>query len=349
MAQGVSPLDTAHREPLHAAQLDHHGRRLATASADHCVRVWDVETRSFVTELNGHEGPVWAVAWSHPMFGPLLASTGEDRCVLVWQEAENEWLLAHRLELQGPSMGLAFSPWEYGLQLVAASCDGSVTVLSYCEGLEQEERWRVEAFRAHEGGVFAVCWAPATSPAVLNSAEPAGRSTVLGPRRLVTGGADSQVRIWRHDELTDAWVDQHHFPTGEHGDWVRDVAWRPNVGIPANTIASCAEDGTVVIWTQAMVGQPWGRQAKWPLGASAWQLSWSATGSILAVADSNNQVALYKEAQDGSWEEVDAFEEEGPDGTSGALDTPGSKGLPNLPRFEEANPWRLPAEGRGGQ
>lgn len=348
MAQGVSPLDTAHREPLHAAQLDYHGRRLATASADRCVRVWDVETRCFVTELNGHEGPVWAVAWSHPMFGPLLASTGEDRCVLVWREAEGEWLQVLRQELQGPAMGIAFSPWEYGLQLAVASCDGNVTVLSYSEGLEvEEERWRVEAFRAHEGGVFAVSWAPATSPAVLNSAEPAGRSTVLGPRRLVTGGADNQVRIWRHDELTDAWVDQHHFASGEHGDWVRDVAWRPNMGIPANTIASCAEDGTVVIWTQAMVGQPWGRQSKWELGASAWQLSWSVTGSILAVATSNNQVVLYKEAPDGSWEGVDAFDEEGPDEAAGArpgaLDASSPK---DLDRFKQAGPWGPSAESR---
>jgi len=329
MAQGASPLDTAHREPLHAVQLDHHGRRLATASADRCVRVWDVETRSFVAELHGHEGPVWAVAWSHPVFGPVLASAGEDRCVLVWREAEGEWLQVHREELQGPVMAVAFSPWEYGLQLAAAACDGNVAVLSYRDGAgEGEDRWRAELFQAHKGGVFAVCWAPATSPAVVTSAEPAGRSTVLGPRHLVTGGADSQVRIWRHDEHTDTWADQHRFPSGEHGDWVRDVAWRPNVGIPANTIASGAEDGTVVVWTQEMEGRPWTRTSKWELGASAWQLSWSVTGSILAVATSSNRVLLYKETPDGGWESV-----EDPD--EGGLGAPGPEGML---AFGEAGP-----------
>merc|ERR1712079_924080 len=106
----------------------------------------------------------------------------------------------------------------------------------------------------------------------------------------------------RYDELTDQWADNFHFPSGEHRDWVRDVAWRPNVGIPSNTIASCAEDGTVVIWTQAMVGQLWRIQNKWQLDASAWQLAWSVTGSILAVTTSNNKVLLYKETIEGGWE-----------------------------------------------
>lgn len=308
LAQGVSPLDTAHRDPIHAAQLDHFGKRLATASADHCVRVWDVETRHFVVELCGHDAPVWTVAWAHPMYGPMLASGGEDHCAVLWREAEGEWCQVHRHKAAGSVMVVAFSPWEYGLQLAVASCDGQVAVLSSLE--KSVDDHRKEAFRAHEGGVFAVCWAPATNPAVLQSAN-AARSTSLGPRRLVTGGADKQVRIWRHDELTNAWADQHHFPSGEHSDWVRDVAWRPNVGIPPNWIASCSEDGSVVIWTQAMWNQKWEKQTRWQLDASAWQLSWSVTGSILAVSTSHNQVLLYKETLEGSWERVESLEDEG--------------------------------------
>lgn len=393
MAHGISPLDTAHRGPIHAAQLDHFGRRLATASEDHCVRVWDVEARCFVTELKGHKAPVWAVSWSHPMYGPVLASAGEDRKVLLWREAEGEWCLIHSHEMQGAALSAAFSPWEYGLQLAVASSDGQVAVVSLREpepapstplaaplqqplarwhsssprlapstppvpaspvhrGTDDEgasehtkvsDRWRVETFRAHEGGCFALCWAPAASPAVVASAAGAesqraasaatssgagvaggdagtaataegadrSRSTVLQPRRLVTGGADNQVRIWRHDKQTSAWADQHHFPSDAHSDWVRDVAWRPNAGIPANTIASCAEDGTVVIWRQAMIGQPWGRQEKLKLDASAWQVSWSVTGSILAVSTSSNQVLLYKELLDGSWDRAEMLDELG--------------------------------------
>ena len=49
-----------------------------------------------------------------------------------------------------------------------------------------------------------------------------------------------------------------NFPaTTSHTDWVRDVAWRPNLGIPSNTIASASEDGSVKIWKQDMEGTAW--------------------------------------------------------------------------------------------
>ena len=36
--------------------------------------------------LRGHEGPVWAVAWGHPKFGSILASSSYDGKVFVWRE-----------------------------------------------------------------------------------------------------------------------------------------------------------------------------------------------------------------------------------------------------------------------
>jgi len=38
-----------------------------------------------------------------------------------------------------------------------------------------------------------------------------------------------------------------------HSDWVRDVAWAPNAGIPVSTIATCSQD-CCVIWTKNEVG-----------------------------------------------------------------------------------------------
>lgn len=318
-------LDTEHRDPIHVAQLDHYGKRLATASSDHRVRVFDVETRRLVVELgrrngppigrDGHAGAIWAVAWAHPKYGQVLASAGEDKLVLIWRgprlsdstgETEDDyWNVIGRHDSQGPVIAAAFSPWEYGLQLATASCDGIVTVLSHNGAAQLEsDAWRKESFHAHEGGAFAVCWAPAASPAVSSDAAEAQTMhlAAMGPRRLVSGGADHTVRIWRYDAQSSQWVDQHRFPEEEHGNFVRDVAWRPNMGIPSNTVASCDEDGTVVIWTQAMLDQPWTRQFRLKLDAAAWQLSWAVTGSILAVSTSANGCYLLSETREGEWQ-----------------------------------------------
>lgn len=37
-------------------------------------------------------------------------------------------------------------------------------------------------------------------------------------------------------------------PLGEHGDWVRDVAWCSNIGLMHEMIASCSEDMTCKVW-----------------------------------------------------------------------------------------------------
>uniref|UniRef100_A0A7S1P0S6 Anaphase-promoting complex subunit 4 WD40 domain-containing protein n=1 Tax=Vitrella brassicaformis TaxID=1169539 RepID=A0A7S1P0S6_9ALVE len=87
----IAALDLApHGGPVHDAQLDHHGKRLATASADQSIRIWDVSTErpSFVAELKGHAGPVWQVTWSHPKFGSCLASCGSDKRVHRVEEGD---------------------------------------------------------------------------------------------------------------------------------------------------------------------------------------------------------------------------------------------------------------------
>ena len=41
--------------------------------------------------LYRHEGPVRQLAWSHPMYGSLLASCSYDRKVIIWKEQNGAW------------------------------------------------------------------------------------------------------------------------------------------------------------------------------------------------------------------------------------------------------------------
>lgn len=44
-----------------------------------------------VSVFCSHEGPVWQVAWAHPMFGNILASCSYDRKVIIWKEENGTW------------------------------------------------------------------------------------------------------------------------------------------------------------------------------------------------------------------------------------------------------------------
>eukprot|EP00953_Heterococcus_sp_UTEX-ZZ885_P005511 3438-Heterococcus_DN1.PRE.2 len=65
----TSPLmaiETLHKEMVHDAQLDYYSRKLATASSDRTVEIFDISDKGSqrTAVLTGHEGPVWQATGS---------------------------------------------------------------------------------------------------------------------------------------------------------------------------------------------------------------------------------------------------------------------------------------------
>jgi len=279
---------------LHDVRLDYYGRKAASASGDNTVRIWNVADGQLqpAQELKGgHEGPVWKVSWAHPKFGSIIASCGYDMKVIIWKEVHNSWQIAYADSYHAASVNdVEFCPWEHGLRLACASSDGNVSILTY----QYDGSWRRTAFPAHAGGVQALSW----SPVQYRDGQP------TQSLRMVTGGCDNSVSIWKCEG--EAWSPESA-PLA-HSDWVRDVAWRPD---GSGVIASGSWDKSVLIWKQEMEGQPWRQACKLTLPGKVESLSWSGTGSILAVSCGESEALLYKEAYDGRYEEIGKVNEPG--------------------------------------
>lgn len=82
------------------------GRRIASASDDGTVQVWDTFTGSKVLTYRGHTGPVHAVAWTFDR--THIASGGADTTVQVWDATTGTRTLAYRGH-RGPVRTLAWS------------------------------------------------------------------------------------------------------------------------------------------------------------------------------------------------------------------------------------------------
>jgi len=225
MATTLSTIDTQHEDMIHDVQPDFYGKKIATASSDRTIRIFEIGENNtgtnLLSEIKGHEGPVWQVSWAHPKFGSLLASGSYDRKVCIWKEtSNNNWTKIYEYDKHESSVNsIAWAPHEVGLCLACASSDCSISVITH-KGDNTWEATRIP--NAHAIGVNAVSWAP-VSTALINSAP--SQQIV---KRFVSGGCDNLVKIWRYSD-TDGWRVEE--PTlAHHTDWVRDVAWAPNIG-----------------------------------------------------------------------------------------------------------------------
>jgi len=298
MVSVMQTIDTNHEDMIHDAQMDYFGVKLATCSSDRAIKVFDVKQDQYNLhqELVGHEGPVWQLAWAHPKFGSILASCSYDKKVVIWKETNRKWAQLYTYTAHESSVNsVSWAPHEFGLVLACGSSDCTISIVSSVDG----ENWEAKRIQnAHSIGVNAVHWAPALVPTKLTVDSAADIRPEM-TKRIVSGGCDAYVKIWREEDGD--WVEETKLEG--HSDWVRDVSWAPSTGLARSQIASCSQDGRVVVWTNDGAGENnWVSKEILKFNDVVWHASWSLTGNILAISGGDNKVTLWKETMDGNWQ-----------------------------------------------
>jgi tetratricopeptide (TPR) repeat protein len=187
------------------------GTRLASASWDATVKVWEAATNKDARTLRGHAGAVMSVAWSPD--GTRLASAGGDGTVKVWDVVtgkETRTLRGH----VGAVDWVAWSP--DGTRLASVGWDATVKVWDTANGTE------TLTLRGHTAYVRSVAWNRAGT-------------------RLASASNDRTTRVW------DAATGKETLTLRGHTNFVWCVAWSPD----GTRLASASGDGTVKVWDAA--------------------------------------------------------------------------------------------------
>jgi WD40 repeat protein/serine/threonine protein kinase len=155
-----------HKGPVNSVAFGPDSKRLASASLDQTVTVWDSATGKQIRTLKGHTGWVLSVAFSPD--GKHLASGGADTTLRVWDIQTGQGLRT----LKGHSGGVqsvAYSP--DGQHLVSASADHTVRVWDMGTGQS------TLTLKGHAGVVSSVAFSP-------------------DGKRLVSGSKDGTLKVW---------------------------------------------------------------------------------------------------------------------------------------------------------
>lgn len=200
-----------HQGPVFGVAFSPDGRKIATASQDGTVRIWDTKTGQTVRTLTGHGGPVWTVIFSPD--GRWVASAGYDNSIRLWDLVSGGEL--RRFDGHTDYVrALAFS--EDASLLLSGSDDRSVRLWKVSTGQT------LQRLMGHDHFV----WSVAISP---------------DGKRGVSGSLDKTIRIW------DLETGKPHKALRGHKDTVLSVALSKD----GSRILSASSDTTIRHWDVA--------------------------------------------------------------------------------------------------
>ncbi|KAF1969949.1 WD40 repeat-like protein [Bimuria novae-zelandiae CBS 107.79] len=197
-----------HSSAVWSVAFSHDSTRIASASLDKTVKIWDASSGKHLQTLEGHSDSVKSVAFSHD--STRLALALDDSTVKIWDissEACLQTLKGH----SGEVSSVAFS--HDSTQLASASVDSTVRIW------DADSRACLQTLKGHSDIMISVAFSH--------------DSTLLA-----SASWDSTVKIW--DPNSGACLQTLE----GHSDSVKSVAFSHD----STRLASASDDSTVRIW-----------------------------------------------------------------------------------------------------
>ncbi|CAL1532036.1 unnamed protein product [Lymnaea stagnalis] len=336
-----------HKDLIHDVSFDCHGRRMATCSSDHTVKVWDLENGKWKCTASWKTpgGSVSRVTWSHPEFGQILATCSFDRTVAVWEElggdlstkgdsSANAWLKRISLaDSRTTVTDVCFAPKHLGLQLATCSSDGIVRIYEAVDVMKLGN-WQLQCEFNCNLSLSCLSWGTSRTSAPLIA--------VGSDDANIAAGA--KVLIYEYSETTRKW---HKVSTiYSVKEAVHDVKFAPSVGRPFHQLAIASDELTIIslknvreesrqISSEHSIFEIRQSGRFNDHGSKVWRLSWNITGTILSSSGDDGSVRLWKANYLDIWKCISVLKADGgaPEEERASIHAPSMSSTPGSFRY----------------
>lgn len=227
MSLGAMQYTQEHEDWVNAISWSKSDNRIASASRDGVIKVWDAFTGKNLVTYREHRSGVNDVAWSFK--DKYIASAGQDKTVKVHE-------VALSTEIDGlhkqnkPVRSVTWSPSGYFL--ASGGDDSLVHLWELTNGnMKRSSLYQNHKKRMGISGtsINAIVWAPP------NWSPP---NWSQGPGFIASAGDDETVHIW------EAFTSKEILRYEEHKSRINALAWSPD----GRLIASGGDGGSIRIW-----------------------------------------------------------------------------------------------------
>ncbi len=239
---------SGHNKRVNSLTFSPYGTRMASASEDKTIRLWDnITSTPTVRILKGHTEAVASIVFSPD--GTRLASASYDHTLRIWDAANGDQI--GKVVVPAVIFCVAFHPDSE--RVVLACNDASVYVLNIFE------MRNLLLLQSHKDAVYSV-------------------SCSVDGNWIASASADATVCLWRKEGSK--WT--HHRTLEDHAGRVYGVTFSPK----ANQVASASRDRSIRIWDLEAPG-PRDASDPFPIASNA-QLTASVNEDrIIRIKDSN--------------------------------------------------------------